>query len=67
MNKFTWKNVIHGEHALRFGHIDNFFNQIVVPSGYPYFIWNDIIYRVEDRYSKNRFTDTGCTINDIEG
>lgn len=63
--ELNWKNVIHGNHQLSFGHIDNFFNQVVVPTGYPYFIWSDRVYKVEDRYNTIRFTDTGYTVNDI--
>lgn len=40
-----------------FGDINEFFEKIVKPSGYPFFEWNGVIYKVHKRpYTKIEFT-----------
>lgn len=45
MNKPTWKKVLFSGNKFH-GTIVNFYNKAVAPSGYPFFEWNGIIYKV---------------------
>lgn len=45
MNKPTWKKVLFSGNKFH-GTIIDFYRKAVEPSGYPYFEWNGIIYKV---------------------
>ncbi|UGO50911.1 hypothetical protein PQE70_gp058 [Bacillus phage vB_BanS_Nate] len=45
MNKPTWKKVLFSGNKFH-GNIVSFYFKVVEPSGYPYFEWNGIIYKV---------------------
>jgi hypothetical protein len=63
MNKRpTWKEIIQSSYA-KHGTRNQFFIHIVKPTGYPYFEWNDRIYRV---IGWDDYEDTGLTVEDIE-
>ena len=59
--ELTWGNVLHGGHLLKFGHIDNFYERVVRYTGYPYFLWDDVVYKVENR----RYKETHYTRQDV--
>jgi hypothetical protein len=43
------------------GHIDNFF-KVVKQTGYPYFEWNDMVYKVDE----NTYKTTNININEVK-
>jgi hypothetical protein len=59
-SKIKWDQVLISKYNLD-RHIDEFF-KTVKRTGYPYFEWNDFIYKVEIDTYKN----TGININEIK-
>jgi hypothetical protein len=64
----TWQSVLNPNYKFH-GDIGTFF-LVVTQSGYPYFLWNDRVYKVmkSDRTAMvNRsYVDTGLLVGDIK-
>jgi hypothetical protein len=59
----TWKDIVNYKHLpSKFTCMATFFKTVVLPSGYPFFLWNDRVYKVEGADC----SDTGFTISDIQ-
>lgn len=60
--KPTLRNTLLSKHLPAFSHVrQTFLEQLVIPSGYPFFEWNDRIYAVKGRYDE----DTGVLYVDL--
>lgn len=52
----TLRNTLLSKHASAFTYVrETFYEKVVKPSGYPFFEWNERIYRVDSKY----YEDTG--------
>ena len=58
----TWRNTLNYNYKY-WGHISKFWETLVVPSGYPFFLWNDRIYEVNS--DRTNYNDTNLTIHDL--
>lgn len=58
----SWRNVLDYRYNWH-GSRDSFFKTVVVPSGYPYFLWNDRVYKVtkDDKW----YEETNYTLQDL--
>lgn len=61
--ELTWKDVLNYKHKKGFGDMQSYVYDVVLPSGYPYFLWNDRVYIPNGKeYPKT----TIFTIKDVE-
>ena len=44
--ELTWENVLASSHSKSGTYLHKFFEEIVIPSGYPYFAWNGVVFKV---------------------
>ena len=51
----TWINTLNSDFKY-YGHIDDFYSMVVRPSRYPYFVWNERVYKAID---SGTYEDTG--------
>ena len=58
----SWSNTINYKFKF-WGEVSVFFDKMVVPSGYPFFLWNDRIYK---RTGEDSWEDTNLTIEDLK-
>jgi hypothetical protein len=58
-----WSNVLDFRYNWH-GSRDYFFRTVVEPSGYPYFLWNDRVYKVTK--NSNWYEETEYTIDDLD-
>lgn len=62
ITKPSWSNTLNYKFKF-WGEVSVFFDKMVVPSGYPFFLWNDRIYK---RTSESTWEDTNLTIKDLK-
>jgi hypothetical protein len=59
----TWEKVLSSNYCKPGLHIDTFFKEAVLPSGYPYFAWNGAILKVVQKLG---YVMTNKFVSDIK-
>ena len=63
----SWANTIRGNFRF-WNHMEDFVRAVVIPSGYPYFLWNEKVYKNMGEYATDLpYHSTDYTIDHLNG